>query len=112
LDLNALAELERDVDAGIFVDLINQFLDESRARLQRIAGFVDDADFDGIENETHALSSSAATFGARLVSEQAKTIERACLKGDRSLATALAKTLPEIAESAFDALSARIRGAG
>lgn len=109
LDLEALAELERNVEAGLFEDLVRQFMDEARGRLDRIADFVKHADFDGIEDEAHALSSSAATFGARLISEQAKTIERACAGRDHGLATVLVKTLPDIADGAFKALDERLR---
>lgn len=109
LDLEALAELERNVEAALFEELVRQFMDEARGRLDRIAGFVKRVDFAGIEDEAHALSSSAATFGARLVSEQAKLIERACAKPDRGLATALVKTLPDIADGAFKALEERLR---
>lgn len=112
LDLEALAELERNVEAALFKDLVRQFIDEARGRLDLIADFAERADFAGIEDEAHALSSSAATFGARLVSEQAKTIERACAKHDRGLAAALVKTLPDIAEGAFKALEERLRDDG
>lgn len=109
LDLEALAELERSIEAALFKDLVRQFIDEARSRLDRIADFVERGDFAGVEDEAHALYSSAATFGARLVSEQAKLIERACAKHDLGLAAALVKTLPDIADGAFKALEERLR---
>lgn len=80
LDEAVMAQLEADVGRGAVINLVDQFLDDVRARLGRVLADTDMARSD-VEREIHSVGSSAATFGARRLERRARDLEHDCRAG-------------------------------
>lgn len=77
LDVDALAQLERDLDRDMLTSLIRQFLDEAAGRVARLTGV--SGDLAMMRREAHTLKSTAGTFGACELSAAARALEAACV---------------------------------
>ena len=85
VDRSVLRTLEDELDRKTAERLIALFIREAPARVARIRDAAAAGRADEAQAEAHALKSSAATFGARRLSEIARAIEGGDLS-DRSLA--------------------------
>lgn len=80
LDRAVMAQLEADVGRDSVINLVDQFLDDARARLGRVLAGTDMARSD-VEREIHSVGSSAATFGALRLERRARDLEHDCRAG-------------------------------
>ena len=101
IDREALYGLARDIDASVLDEIIECFIDDAEGRVARIVTAAEHADIATLEHESHALSSSCATFGAKRVGKLAEAIEQACWAGDVNTATALGSSIGDVAEKTF-----------
>ena len=105
IDREALDGLALDVDAGMLGALIECFVDDAEGRVARIVAAANSAEVAALEHESHALSSSCATFGAKRLGELATAIERACRAGDGDAAASLGRTIGDVAAKTFTAVT-------
>ncbi|ALG70231.1 regulator [Azospirillum thiophilum] len=75
LDREVLDQLAQDLDADLLADVLRQFVDETRERVDRIVVETDRAI---LTREAHTLKSTAGTFGARSLCNAARALEMAC----------------------------------
>ena len=80
LDEAVMAQLEADVGRDSVINLVDQFLEDARARLGRVLADTDMPRSD-VEREIHSVGSSAATFGARRLERRARELEHDCRAG-------------------------------
>ena len=106
LDEEVLAQLARDLDPELLADVIRQFLEETRERVERIAGA--EADAAALAQEAHTLKSTAGTFGARRLSAAARELEMACRGHAAAEIRTLRRQIPQLAREAAEAY--RVRG--
>ena len=110
-DPEGLAGLEGAVPQADFDELVTCFLDNTRARLDRIRHLADSGDLDGLRREAHDLTSTAGSMGARQVSELARKLETACREGSVDRAIDLARTVNTAGPAALAAVRARFPAA-
>ncbi|WP_109118855.1 ATP-binding protein [Azospirillum sp. TSO22-1] len=106
LDDEVLAQLARDLDPELLADVIRQFLEETRERVERIAGA--EADATALAQEAHTLKSTAATFGAQRLSAAARELEMACRGHATAEIRTLRRQIPRLTREAAEAY--RVRG--
>jgi two-component system capsular synthesis sensor histidine kinase RcsC len=100
LSPSLLEQLEQDVGAELFADLLQRFARELQARCSRLSTAALDNDRHALERESHALKSAARSYGAGAVADVAAAIE-SYARDDRAAAAALlVQTLPELATAA------------
>ena len=90
------------------VNLADVFETEARKRIGRIEKAVDEADLSAIEHETHALGSSAGTFGAQRLHILARAAEAASVEGDQNLAISLCHDILEISDESLGLATAYV----
>ncbi len=95
LDVEALRQLGEDAGWEAMPDLISSFLANSSTRVREVAEAVKSCDIDKIEHESHALRSSAATFGAMALHSLSGRIEDACRNGETSQALGFCRELDD-----------------
>jgi len=83
------------------INLAGVFETEARKRLDRIDEAVTNADITAIEHETHALGSSAGTFGAQRIHILSRAAEAASVAGDLDLAVSLCGDILAIADESL-----------
>lgn len=105
LDGTALHRLARETDAATATALAESFAGEALRRAQAITAAVDAGDAEALELNAHALSSSAATFGALRLHHLARTIEGYCLDGIVASAMRLALSLPVETDRALNIMA-------
>ena len=105
LDTSTLKQLEIDIDPVALQRIIGLFVDETQARLERIAKASKIHDWRGIQYEAHALKSAAATLGVKQLQRHAQQLDKACNQGDREQSLTLANTISTVALPALDALA-------
>ena len=101
IDREALHGLARDIDAGALGEIIECFIDDAEGRVARLVAAAEHADVAALEHESHALSSSCATFGAKRLGEIVEAIEQACRAGDGDAAASLGSTVGDVATMTF-----------
>lgn len=84
------------------VNLAGVFESQGRERLERMLTAIKEGDIKAIESETHALGSSAGTFGAQRMHILSRAAEAACMEGDLELAVSLSRDVLAIADESFD----------
>lgn len=84
------------------VNLAEVFETQGRERLERIREAVGSGDLSVIEGETHALGSSAGTFGAQRMHILSRAAEAAAVDGDADLAISLSRNILDIADESFN----------
>ena len=109
LDITSLGRLAADTDPAVLPDLIRSFLADAGARREKILEATRRRDLETLEQETHALGSSAFTFGALRVHDLAREVEAACRQKDRARALRLAEALPEAIAASAAALDDYLR---
>lgn len=88
LDRSALERLAADAGADLLPELIAAFRDELIVRHEQVTAALVAGDIETLCAQCHALKSSAQTFGARQVAEQAQAVDGACKTGGDVLAAA------------------------
>ncbi len=106
LDADVLNQLMRDLNPDILADVIREFVEETLARAERIAGTWDDLGV--LAREAHTLKSTASTFGARALSAAARALEAACRDRAVGEVESLCRDIPRLTREAVEAY--RIRG--
>ncbi|GEM_PF-1205275 len=76
VDEATVSILRSELDADAFGSLLDTFMAETRARIERIRAAVARGDHGALAREAHSLKSAAATFGAMSLSQLAASIER------------------------------------
>ncbi len=96
--------------AGIdaVVNLADVFVSEARKRVAGIETAVNEVNLSAIEQETHALGSSAGTFGAQRIHILARAAEAACVAGDQEIALSLSRDILEVADESLNLAQAYI----
>jgi CheY-like chemotaxis protein/HPt (histidine-containing phosphotransfer) domain-containing protein len=105
LDTSILRQLETDTDPVALHRIIGLFIDETRNRLERIAGASKIRDWRRIQYEAHALKSAAATLGVKQLHRHAQQLDEACNSGDRKRSLMLADSISAIGLPALEALA-------
>jgi len=103
LDAAVLKQLTDDLEASLLAEVIHQFMEETRARARRIA---ETADPGQLSRDAHTLKSTAATFGATVLSARARALEDACRNGPMEEVERLRARIPALVEAAADAYRA------
>ena len=85
----SLRELGGEDDPGLFVELVQLFLDDTPTRMEDLVNAFENADADGLERAAHALKSSAANLGATVLSTLFREIESAGREKDLGRAESL-----------------------
>ena len=84
-----LRELGGEEDPGLLVELIDLFLADAPAHLERLAESLAHGDAGGLERSAHTLKSSSANIGALYLSSLCRQLEaagkHAALEGSRAL---------------------------
>ncbi|MBP2294024.1 PAS-domain containing protein [Azospirillum rugosum] len=106
LDAEVLNQLMRDLNPEILADVIREFVEETLARAERIAGTWNDLGI--LAREAHTLKSTASTFGARALSAAARALEAACRNNAVGEVESLCRDIPRLTREAVEAY--RIRG--
>jgi signal transduction histidine kinase/DNA-binding response OmpR family regulator/HPt (histidine-containing phosphotransfer) domain-containing protein len=105
LSIAVLEQLARDTDPDIVPQLLSVFLEDAYHRIELIAKAIESQNCAVIVAETHALGSSAATFGLPGIFELSRQSEQALRKSDQQTGIALAQALVTAAAPAFEALA-------
>lgn len=87
--------------AEAVINLADVFESQGRERLGRIVTAVEGGDLSALENETHALGSSAGTFGTIRLHILSRAAEAACVAGESEHALSLGKDILAIADESF-----------
>ncbi len=104
LDISILKLLEEDTSREMIPELIESFLVDAKARVEKISVAIENKDFKNLEFESHTLGSSAASFGVMQLHDIARKIEAACRKGDPQFTSTISGNITTIAQSSFAAL--------
>jgi PAS domain S-box-containing protein len=102
-----LAGLEDAMPPEDMADLIANFLDGAKARLDRISQCVANNDLTQLAREAHDMVSTAGNFGVHRMSQLARELETACKAGDAESAKVLARALKDIAAPSWEAIRHR-----
>ena len=105
VDFAQLEQLARDTDPEMVPQLLAVFLEDAYHRVELIAGAIAADDYPVITAETHALGSSAATFGLPGIFNLARACEQALRESDHAAGRELAEALVIESTPTLDALS-------
>jgi len=106
LDRDALTRLAKDTAGVPMENMLQVFIGELRERVQVLTQAAGAMDIAAMGRESHALKSSAATFGVRLVASIAAELNRACRMKAPVRAMELLDSLTAETEPAIAALVA------
>lgn len=82
--LRTLAIEAADNDPAVMLDLIDIYVEDTAAHLERIDQAIDEGNFPQIRLSAHSLKSSAATFGAMALSSFCERMETCARSQDLS----------------------------
>ena len=105
VDLEVLANLERDASGTPLKDMLSIFVDEIAQRCRAVQAAVEQTDIVTIEQETHAIKSSAGTFGTTALAELATHVNQLCKAGEGAKALEQAMGLGELATRSMESLA-------
>lgn len=111
LDMPSLNQFREDVGEEVLPDIVVDFIEDSRARIQRIIDGCRDADCGELHREAHSIKSSAGTLGIRSLSEIAQLMENAYESQNRDQALSMIDDLVSVSENAFGALEIYVKQA-
>jgi PAS domain S-box-containing protein len=106
IDGDALVALGEDTSPDLVPRMVEVFVEELRSRAASIMDGLEINDPKRLASEAHALKSSAATYGARIIADHARRIDQACKDGDVLAAESQARELLGVVESTVKALEA------
>lgn len=104
LDLAAIDQLARDAGSEALAPMFRTFIDEMADRIKKMRAAVEGADTALIGSESHALKSSAATFGFQEVATLAAQINSAIHDGELTTVAASFQMLETAAKSSVEAI--------
>ncbi len=104
-DSTGIDKLVAVAGADAVVNLAEIFETQGRERLERIREAIEGNDLSAIESETHALGSSAGTFGAMRMHVLSRAAEAAAEGEEADLALSLSREILEIADESFNLAS-------
>lgn len=96
LDESRLRRLADDVGAEVARDLLRIFVEDARARCDRLAGAGAAADMEALRKDAHALHGSAATVGAVRLGVLIERLGEACRARRPEEASDLLRDLPSV----------------
>ncbi len=105
LDRDALARLAKDTAGVPMRNMLEIFIEELRERSRALTQAAENMDMSRLASESHALKSSAATFGVRRVAELATELNLACKSNSQIRALELVELLTAETEPAIAALA-------
>ncbi len=103
-NLEVLRTLARDTEGVPLQQMIDVFITELRDRTRRLIEAATTMDVETICRESHALQSSAATFGAIRAAKIARMLNQAGRQNEQCLLPALVEELRSCAEPTIVAL--------
>lgn len=103
--ISSLKELGGPEDPGLFLELVDLFLEDTPTRLRELTEALGKEDPAGLERAAHALKSSAANLGAMELSVLFKEIESASREQDLERAASLV----ERSNDAYERVRAALR---
>jgi PAS domain S-box-containing protein len=104
IDNRILDELAHDVTKEMMPDMIDLFISETEKRLQRVVLASQRKDLVNIALESHALKSSAATFGAVHLATKISQLETECLQGNLNNSLALVAQVEDVSKKTMLAI--------
>ncbi|WP_047043941.1 response regulator [Vibrio mexicanus] len=107
VDETVLQQMIQDTCAEVIPTLIEHYVEESRARLEKIYQAITERDAEQLEFESHTLGSSAMALGNRELALLARKIEGLCLEGQAEEAYQFIDELKDLATRSIAALEAR-----
>lgn len=96
VDLEVIEQLAGITDAhgaSVLGELLGAFLSAVPIRLDSLAQAAGAADFGAVADQAHALTGSAASFGARAMADLCRAVGVAAHAGDREATTRLVEAL-------------------
>ncbi len=107
IDLDTLENLARDAGAEAMSAVIASFIRDRARRETEIAAAVKAKDLITLEAQSHALTSSAQTFGALALADLTRAIENECRNGWAEEALSRAAILPDVSTAVRQAMEAQ-----
>ncbi len=108
IDEAVLSRLADELGVEVLPRLVASFVEHSGGRFDRIDEAVAATDLETLAEETHALKSGAATFGAMRLSTLASDTEKASRQGDADAALAAAVQIRAAGETAIERLQSQL----
>lgn len=107
VDETIIRQTVEDTCAEVMPEIIEQYVIESRRRLENIQHAMQDANIETLEFETHTLGSSALALGNRKLSVLARKIEKLCLNKQGQQALSFCDQLTSLVNASLQALIER-----
>ncbi|MGQ3046581.1 MAG: response regulator [Niveispirillum sp.] len=111
LDLVTVRQLREMMGAAAFERLLGQFLDNSRARLDRIGKALDGGDKVALGRDIHDMISTSGGFGCKALVRLGRDLEQALREADMDAVGRLGAQLLALAPATWDRLAAAVRTA-
>ncbi|MFV3130282.1 response regulator [Niveispirillum sp. KHB5.9] len=109
LDLTPVRQLREMMGAAAFDRLLGQFLDNSTARLERIAKALDGGDQAGLARDIHDMISTSGGFGCKAVMRLGREMEQALREDEQATLARLGEQLERTAPGTWERLAAAMR---
>jgi two-component system, sensor histidine kinase and response regulator len=93
--IEQLASITDGQGFSVLGELLNAFLDAVPPRLTALEGAADASDLAAVADQAHALTGSAASFGARRMAARCRELRSAAIRGDVGSARPIVKDLHE-----------------
>ena len=99
VDRDVLIQLGQDTDPSLLPMLVDDFIKNTQQRCEAISTALEKNQSLDLEQQAHALGSSAATFGAMRLKQTLRTLEAACVNGDHDMVNDLGPHVMPLAEA-------------
>ena len=99
VDRDVLIQLGQDTDPSLLPMLVDDFIKNTQQRCEAISTALEKNQSLDLEQQAHALGSSAATFGAMRLKQTLRTLEAACVNGDHNMVNDLGPHVMPLAEA-------------
>ena len=103
LSENVLKRLAEEMSEEVVLTLVNLFITDLQERTQLIELALEKLDFAGLEEQAHALKSSAGSLGATVMYTFCQNLEQACFEKDFFKAELIYQELKTISELTLNA---------
>tara|TARA_R110002167_G_scaffold141835_1_gene330235 strand:- start:13574 stop:16156 length:2583 start_codon:yes stop_codon:yes gene_type:complete len=103
LSENVLKRLAEEMSDEVVLTLVNLFITDIEERTELIELAIQKSDFEGLEDQAHALKSSAGTLGAAVMYTFCKNLEQVCFEKDFLKAEVICRELKAISELTLNA---------
>lgn len=104
VDEDTIQQMIEDTSAEVMPMLIDEYVEETQQRVQNIKHAFSQQDYEVLEFESHALSSSALALGNRALSLLARKIEHLCLDAEQEAALNYHEEFILLANSSLEAI--------